>query len=75
MKIKYRIYFALFMSLLLSSLMTLWVTFINPGLVADFFTRWIHAFILAWPAAAVISFMFAPFIHWLVSQLVQRTSE
>ncbi|MEW9797862.1 DUF2798 domain-containing protein [Alteromonas sp. CYL-A6] len=48
--------FAILMSLTLSVLMSGWVTFINLGITSDFVSRWMHAFVLAWPAAFIISF-------------------
>ncbi|MBO1256328.1 DUF2798 domain-containing protein [Alteromonas sp. 5E99-2] len=58
-----RTVFALFMSLLLSFLMSGWVTFINLGLRPEFITAWGQAFMLAWPAAAIISFGFGPTVQ------------
>ena len=58
-----RTVFALFMSLLLSFLMSGWVSFINLGLRPEFMTAWGQAFILAWPAAAIISFVFGPTVQ------------
>ncbi|MEH6446381.1 MAG: DUF2798 domain-containing protein [Oceanospirillaceae bacterium] len=48
------------MSLLLSSLMTAWVTWLNLGWSVLFYQQWLHAFMLAWPAAALISLFCAP---------------
>ncbi|ASP39048.1 hypothetical protein CHH28_10320 [Bacterioplanes sanyensis] len=57
---KQRLAFTFAMSLTLSGFMSCWVTFLNLGLVPDFFARWGHAFALAWPVAATISFLFGP---------------
>jgi hypothetical protein len=43
--------------------MTAWVTWINLGWSTDFYQQWFHAFLLAWPAAALISLLTAPEIH------------
>lgn len=48
---KFRFFNTAVMSLLLSLLMTLWVTWINLGFVHDFLTRWMQAWGLAFPAA------------------------
>ncbi|WP_293138626.1 DUF2798 domain-containing protein [Moritella sp.] len=48
------------MSFFLSSLMTLWVTYINLGYTPDFLNMWGHSFLLAWPAAGLISFITSP---------------
>ncbi|MGB3666385.1 MAG: DUF2798 domain-containing protein [Bermanella sp.] len=58
-----RIVFAVFMSLLLSSLMTAWVTWINLGWSDGFYGHWLTAFLSSWPAAAIISFCCAPEVH------------
>lgn len=60
---KQRLAFTLMMSFVLSVLMTCWVTFINLGFTDEFFFRWAKAFVLAWPAAAIIAFIFGPRIH------------
>lgn len=70
MSAKYRFFFSLFMSLVLSFLMTAWVTWINLGFVDGFVWKWGTAFITAWPAAAVISFAFGPRIHLLTHRIV-----
>jgi hypothetical protein len=49
--------------------MTAWVTWINLGWSAEFYQQWLHAFILAWPAAALISLFTAPEIHKLATSL------
>ncbi|MCW8093442.1 DUF2798 domain-containing protein [Alteromonas sp. ASW11-130] len=52
---------ALCMSLVLSTLMSGWVTFINIGWVDELGAAWLKAFLLAWPAAFAISlFMGTP---------------
>lgn len=65
----HRILFALLMSLLLSFLMTAWVTWINLGWSTEYYHQWFHAFICAWPAAALISLFSAPEIHKLATKL------
>ncbi|MCF6437255.1 MULTISPECIES: DUF2798 domain-containing protein [Pseudoalteromonas] len=68
--LKHRIVFTLLLSLFLSILMTLWVTYINLGLSEHFLVDWGRAFILAWPAAAVISFFSAPIAQKITQKLV-----
>jgi Protein of unknown function (DUF2798) len=41
--IKQRLLSSFIMSLLLSGLMSAWVTWLNLGLVGDFVSRWLHA--------------------------------
>ena len=69
---KYRLAFSLLMSLLLSSLMSGWVTYVNLGLVEDFASYWSSAFVLAWPAAAMISFLSGPEIQKLSTYLANK---
>jgi hypothetical protein len=69
---KHRIIFSTLISLLLSSLMSAWVTWINLGWSADFYQQWLHAFTLAWPAAALIALISSPEIHKLASYLVRK---
>lgn len=69
MNLKYRIVFSMTMALILSSLMTGWVTFLNLGMTPLYLYSWGKAFISAWPAAATIAFVFAPIIHKLCAPL------
>ncbi len=57
-----RLIFAILMSLVLSFLMTFFVTWLNLGFAPDFVSRWMLAFRVAWPSAAVISFLFGPVV-------------
>ncbi|WP_295029262.1 DUF2798 domain-containing protein [Shewanella sp.] len=52
--------------------MTLWITWINLGLQPNFLWLWAKAFILAWPAAATISFLFAPKVHKLTEKIISK---
>ncbi|GAB3487290.1 DUF2798 domain-containing protein [Marinomonas epiphytica] len=69
---KFRVYFAVLMSCVLSFLMSGWITFINIGLVDRFFSAWMAAWCLAWPAAAVIAFLFAPKVQQISRYLADR---
>lgn len=53
---RYRLILSLLMSSILSLLMTGWVTFINVGLNQTLISRWVYAFLLAWPLAFIIPF-------------------
>jgi len=66
---KQRIIFTVLMSLVLSSFMTFWVTWINLGFSDAFIAQWLHAFQLAWPAAAIISFISVPYVQILTSRI------
>lgn len=69
----HRIIFSLLMSLQLSFLMTAWVTWINLGWSTEYYQQWFHAFILAWPAAILISLFTAPEIHKLATSLSTKS--
>lgn len=60
------------MSILLSTLMTAWVTWLNLGLVPDFAARWGHAFVNAWPAAFSIVVLLGPSVQRLSQRLLRR---
>lgn len=66
---KQRIVFALTMSLILTTLMTAWVTLINLGLGTHFLSAWANAFMFSWPAAATISFAIAPVVQRITQYL------
>ena len=72
---KLRLLNAILMSLVLCGFMSGWVTWINLGLGPDFFEKWGEAFRLAWPAAAITAFLFAPPILWISRWILQRTGE
>lgn len=69
---KTRVVSAVLMSLVLSFLMTAWVTWINMGFVEDYFSRWMTAWIVAWPAAGLISFFFGPSVQKLSQKLTAK---
>ncbi|MCG9711834.1 DUF2798 domain-containing protein [Shewanella insulae] len=51
--------------------MTLWVTYINLGISPEFLTSWGHAFLLAWPAAGMISFFTSPLAKSITEKVLQ----
>lgn len=55
------------MSGFMAFMMTAMITYINIGWVSDFTARWLHAFAVAWPLAALAAFVALP-----VSQRVTR---
>ena len=67
-----RLVSASLMSMLMSFLMTAWVTWLNIGIRPDFLARWAHAFLAAWPAAFVIVVLCAPAVQGFSLRLVQR---
>lgn len=69
---KFRFCFAALMSLILSFLMTAWVTWINLGFIQGFVGYWLRAFVIAWPAAAIISYVFGPWVQRVVKVLLKE---
>lgn len=69
---KHRIVFAVLMSFTLSLFMSAWITYMNIGLPSDFVSFWMHAWVLAWPAAGIISFIAGPFINKLSHTIANK---
>ena len=46
------------------------VTWTNIGFRFDFVTRWLSAFIVGWPVAAVTAFVAIPFVRRMTQALV-----
>jgi Protein of unknown function (DUF2798) len=46
------------------------VTFFNIGLRADFVPRWLSAFLVGWPVAAVTAFIALPFARMVTLRIV-----
>lgn len=69
---KHRIIFAILMSFTLSLIMSAWVTYVNIGAHHDFVAIWMHAWLLAWPAAGIIAFISGPFIHKLAHRIAEK---
>jgi hypothetical protein len=55
--------FAALMSLMMSIIMSGWITWLNVGLNPDFALRWGRAFLAAWPAAFVSVVLIAPAVQ------------
>ncbi|PWB16095.1 MULTISPECIES: DUF2798 domain-containing protein [unclassified Comamonas] len=68
--LKQRFLSSVIMSMLLSGLMTAWVTWLNLGFVGDFLSRWLHAYLLSWPAAFTIVVLLAPAVQRLSWRMV-----
>ncbi|KZN14373.1 DUF2798 domain-containing protein [Marinomonas sp. TW1] len=69
---KFRLYFALIMSCVLSFFMSGWITFVNLGSHPEFVFFWMKAWSFAWPAAATISFLSAPEIQKFSAWLAKK---
>lgn len=58
-----RVIFASLMSLLMSIIMSGWITWLNIGFRPDYAERWLHAFLSAWPAAFAAVMLIAPSVQ------------
>lgn len=70
--LRLRCVFAFLMSLVMTLLMSAWVTWLNIGLQADFLPRWRHAFFAAWPVAFCAVMLFAPRVQLFSRNIVAR---
>ncbi|MGK5055606.1 DUF2798 domain-containing protein [Janthinobacterium sp. LB2P49] len=70
--LRLRCVFAFLMSLIMTLLMSAWVTWLNIGLQADFLPRWRHAFFAAWPVAFCAVMLFAPRVQLFTRSIVAR---
>ncbi|MCB5162375.1 DUF2798 domain-containing protein [Marinomonas algarum] len=69
---KHRIVFAILMSFTLSIFMSAWITYVNVGITENFIELWLNAWVLAWPAAGVISFIAGPFMHGFAQKIASK---
>ncbi|MTH97952.1 DUF2798 domain-containing protein [Roseibium sp. RKSG952] len=53
------------MSLGMSFVMSLWISWIHTGFTPGFTARWLDTFVLAWPAAALTSCLLMPVVKRL----------
>ncbi len=60
------------MSGFMAFMMTAVITYMNIGLVADFIARWLHAFAVAWPLAALAAFIALPISQRITRALLLR---
>lgn len=67
MQDKARVIQPIVMSGFMAFMMTAVITYMNIGWVADFVARWLHAFVVAWPLAALAAFIALP-----ISQRITR---
>lgn len=58
-----RLVFAAFMSILMSFIMSAWVTWLNLGFGPAYLPNWLKAFLAAWPAAFSIVVIFGPTVQ------------
>ena len=70
--LKLRLLSSTIMSLVLCSTMVAWVTWLNLGFSADFFSRWGHSFVMAWPAAFTLVMAVGPSVQRFALRVLQE---
>lgn len=68
---KFRLLNTAIMAILLSGLMTVYVTFINLGMIENFISYWIKAWILAAPAAFVCVLILAAPVQKVTRKILE----
>lgn len=58
------------MAAVMAFLMTAVITYINLGLPPDFIRRWLVAFVIAWPLAAIAAYIAIPIARSLTGRIV-----
>ena len=51
-------------------LMTALITYLNLGIPPDYLGRWMHAFVIAWPAAALAAYIAIPIAKRVTGRIV-----
>lgn len=63
------------MSGFMTFMMTAVITYMNIGWVTDFVSRWLHAFAVAWPLAALAAFIALPISQRITRALLLRFND
>lgn len=69
-----RFVFPVLMSGMMAFMMTALVTWLNLGFQADFIARWLYAFTIAWPCAAISAFIAIPLARRATGAIVKMIS-
>ena len=67
---KSRIVFPIIITAMIVFVVSAVVTFFNIGLRADFVVRWLTAFIIGWPVAAVTAYFAIPIARAITQRVV-----
>ena len=70
MAAKPRLILALLMSSVMVAMVTFLVTILDLGLRADFLGKWVKAYFVAWPVAAITAFVIMPPARRLTERIV-----
>jgi hypothetical protein len=72
---KARFIFPVVMAFMMALLVSGVITFVNLGPAPDFFARWLRAFSIAWPTAAVVAFFAMPVARLVTAEIIKRIGE
>lgn len=72
---KARFIFPVVMAFMMAFLVSAVITFVNLGFSPDFLSRWMHAFTIAWPSAAVVAFFALPLARRVTAEIVKVIGE
>jgi uncharacterized protein DUF2798 len=67
---KARYIFPILITALIVFVVSAVVTFTNIGFAADFVPRWLRAFAIGWPVAAVTAFLAIPYVRSATAHVV-----
>lgn len=67
---KARFIFPVLMSGFMVFIVTCLVTYLNMGLHSDFVAKWMRAFLVAWPVAALAAFIGMPVVRRITLRIV-----
>jgi len=67
---KFHMVFSFIMGAMMISLMTLVITFVNVGMVQDFVSRWLRAFLIAYVVGVPVIFFLAPMARKITGRLL-----
>jgi hypothetical protein len=70
MPAKPRLILALLMSSVMVAMVTFLVTVLELGLRSDFLIKWVKAYFVAWPVAAITAFLIMPPARRLTERIV-----
>jgi hypothetical protein len=69
---KARFIFPICMAFFMALLMTAVITAVNLGFPPDYLARWMKAFAIAWPIAAVVAFLAVPLARRMTAFIVGK---
>lgn len=67
---KAKFVFPICMAFFMALLMTAVITAVNIGFPPDYFFRWMKAFAIAWPIAAIVAFLTVPLARRITARIV-----